>query len=61
MIGRIPRFLAISVVALLWAALGHAQNSISAAEAKDHVGESCRRCGHVVARLVRTACRGAKL
>jgi hypothetical protein len=47
MICHKTRPLAIPVVVVLWAALGLAQTSISAAEAKNHVGEraNCLRGG----------------
>ena len=41
------RALAIPIVVFLWAAFGLAQTSISAAEAKDHVGEKATVCGEV--------------
>jgi hypothetical protein len=58
MICRKPRLLVILVVALLCAALGHAQNSISAAEAKDHVGETATVCGDVVSTHYAARSRG---
>jgi hypothetical protein len=48
MMGRKTRILAVLVVGVLWATQGHAQNSISAAEAKNHVGEKATVCGEVV-------------
>ena len=47
MICHKTRALAILVVVVLWAALGLAQTSISAAEAKNHVGERATVCGEV--------------
>ena len=41
------RALVIPVVIVLLAALGQTQNSISAAEAKNHVGERATVCGEV--------------
>jgi hypothetical protein len=41
------RALVIPFVIVLWAALGLAQTSISAAEAKNHVGERATVCGDV--------------
>ena len=47
MICHKTRAFAIPVVVVLWAALGLAQTSISAAEAKNHVGERATVCGEV--------------
>ena len=47
MICHKKRALAIPVVVVLWAALGLAQTSISAAEAKNHIGERATVCGEV--------------
>jgi DNA/RNA endonuclease YhcR with UshA esterase domain len=47
MICRKTRALVIPAVVVLWAALGLAQTSISAAEAKNHVGERATVCGEV--------------
>jgi DNA/RNA endonuclease YhcR with UshA esterase domain len=41
------RIIAVGVFAVLWATLVNAQNSISAAEAKSHVGEKTTVCGEV--------------
>jgi hypothetical protein len=41
------RIVAVLVVAVLWATQGLAQISISAAEAKNHVGEKATVCGEV--------------
>ena len=38
---------AVAAVALLWCALTYAQKSISAREAKDHVGQKATVCGKV--------------
>lgn len=42
------RRLAVPVALVLLATLGHTQSSISAAEAKDHIGERQTVCGQVV-------------
>lgn len=47
MICHKTRAFAILVVVVLWAAMGLAQNSISTAEAKNHVGEKATVCGEV--------------
>jgi hypothetical protein len=47
MICHKTRALVIPAVVVLWAALGLAQTSISAAEAKNHVGERATVCGEV--------------
>ena len=47
MICHKTRAFAIPVVVVLWAALGLAQTSISAAEAKNHIGERATVCGEV--------------
>ena len=59
MIHHKPRLLVIPAVAVLWASLGHAQNSISAAEAKDHVGEQATVCGDVVSTHYAARSRGS--
>jgi DNA/RNA endonuclease YhcR with UshA esterase domain len=51
-------FLKIPIVALLWATLAHAQNSISPAEAKDHVGDNATVCGEVVSTHYAAKTRG---
>jgi hypothetical protein len=48
MIWSKTKALAIPIVVVLFAALGHAQTSISAAEAKNHLGERATVCGDVV-------------
>jgi DNA/RNA endonuclease YhcR with UshA esterase domain len=48
MICRQIRISVTLVVVVLWSAIGHAQASISAAEAKDHVGEKATICGEVI-------------
>jgi hypothetical protein len=48
MMCRRTRILAVLAVSVLWATQGHAQNSISAPEAKKHVGEKATVCGEVV-------------
>jgi hypothetical protein len=40
--------ISVTLVVVLWSAIGHAQASISAAEAKDHVGEKATICGEVI-------------
>jgi len=52
------RILAFPVVAMLWASLGHAQTSISAAEAKNHVGEKAVVCGKVASAHYASKSRG---
>ena len=47
MICRKTRALVIPAVVVLWAALGLAQTSVSAAEAKNHIGERATVCGEV--------------
>jgi hypothetical protein len=46
------------VVVVLWSAIGHAQASISAAEAKDHVGEKATICGEVMSTHYAARSRG---
>lgn len=58
MIYRKSRIVAISVVAILWATLSLAQNSISAAEAKNHVGEKATVCGQVASTHYAATSRG---
>jgi hypothetical protein len=58
MIYRKWRVVAIPVVAVLWATLGLAQNSISAAEAKNHVGERATVCGEVASTHYAARSRG---
>jgi len=48
----------IPVVVVLWAALGNAQTSISAAEAKNHVGERATVCGEVASTHYAARSRG---
>ena len=52
------RIVAVLVLGLLWATLGYAQNSISAAEAKNHVGERTTVCGEVVSTHYAARSRG---
>jgi hypothetical protein len=47
MICHKARAFAIPIVVVVWAALGLAQTSISATEAKNHVGERATVCGEV--------------
>ena len=58
MIYRKLRLLAILALSVAWAALGHAQVSISAAEAKDHVGEKATVCGEVASTHYAARSRG---
>ncbi|MGA2359649.1 MAG: hypothetical protein ABSF66_11655 [Terriglobales bacterium] len=58
MICRRWRIVAIWVVAVLWATPGIAQNSISAAEAKNHVGEKATVCGEVASTHYAARSRG---
>jgi hypothetical protein len=46
-------------VGLLWGTLGNAQKSISAAEAKTHVGERATVCGDVVSTRYAARSRGS--
>ena len=52
------RALVIPFVIVLWAALGLAQTSISAAEAKNHVGEKATVCGEVAGTHYAATSRG---
>ena len=52
------RALLIPFVIVLWAALGLAQTSISAAEAKNHVGERATVCGEVASTHYAASSRG---
>lgn len=58
MIYRKPRILAIFVGTVLWAMLGHAQSLISAAEAKNHLGEKGTVCGRVASTHYAVRSRG---
>jgi hypothetical protein len=58
MICHKPRAFAVPVVVILWAALGYAQTSISAAEAKNHVGERGTVCGEVASTHYAARSRG---
>jgi len=58
MICHKTRASALLVIAVLWAALGHAQTSISAAEAKNHVGERATVCGEVASARYATTSKG---
>jgi len=58
MIYRKWRIIAILVVAVFWATLGLAQNSISAAEAKNHLGEKATVCGEVASTHYAAMSRG---
>lgn len=56
--GHKTRLFAFSVLAVLWTALGYAQTSISATEAKNHVGERAKVCGEVVSTHYAARSRG---
>jgi hypothetical protein len=58
MICHKTRALVIPIVVVLSAALGYAQTSISAAEAKNHVGERGTVCGEVVSTHYAARSRG---
>jgi len=58
MIYRNWRIVAVSVVAVLWATLVCAQSPISAAEAKNHVGEKATVCGEVASTHYAARSRG---
>jgi hypothetical protein len=58
MISRKTRALVIPAVVVLLAALSQAQTSISAAEAKDHVGERATVCGEVASTHYAATSRG---
>jgi hypothetical protein len=58
MICRQTRISVTLVVVVLWSAIGHAQASISAAEAKDHVGEKATICGEVISTHYAARSRG---
>jgi micrococcal nuclease len=58
MICQKTRVLVIAFVIVLWAALGHAQTSISAAEAKNHIGEKATVCGEVASTHYAARSRG---
>src|ERR1700685_1853376 len=53
------RALVIPSVVVLWAALGLAQTSISAADAKNHVGERATVCGEVASTHYAASSRGS--
>jgi hypothetical protein len=53
------RRLVILSVIVLWAALGLAQTSISAADAKNHVGERATVCGEVASTHYAVSSRGS--
>lgn len=48
----------IPLVAVLWVTIAHAQNSISAAEAKNHIGEKATVCGDVASTRYAARSRG---
>ena len=52
------RAFVVPVVVVLWVAVGHAQTSISAAEAKNHVGERGTVCGEVASTHYAARSRG---
>jgi hypothetical protein len=53
-----PRLLIVPLTVVLWASLGHGQASISAAEAKNHVGKSATVCGDVASTHFAARTRG---
>ncbi len=52
------RVFVVLVVVVVWAALSYAQTSISASEAKNHVGERATVCGEVVSTHYAARSRG---
>ncbi|SRR6266852_5433177 len=58
MISYKTRAFVVPVFVVLWAALGHAQTSISAVDAKNHVGEKATVCGNVASTHYATRSRG---
>jgi DNA/RNA endonuclease YhcR with UshA esterase domain len=50
--------ISVTLVVVLWSAIGQAQASISAAEAKDHVGEKATMCGEVISTHYAARSRG---
>ena len=58
MICRKKRAFVILAIAVLWAGLGYAQTPISAAEAKNHVGEKATVCGQVASTHYAASTRG---
>lgn len=58
MICHKTRAFVVPVVVVLWVAIGYAQTSISAAEAKNHVGERGTVCGQVVSTHYAARSRG---
>jgi len=58
MISRKPIASTILVVSILWATLVSAQNSITAAEAKNHIGEKATVCGQVASTHYAATSRG---
>jgi hypothetical protein len=58
MISRKTRALVIPTVIVLLAGLGYTQTSISAAEAKNHVGERATVCGEVASTRYAARTRG---
>ncbi len=58
MICRKCKIVAVLVAAVCWATLGYTQTSISALEAKKHVGEKATVCGDVVGAHYAASTRG---
>ncbi len=58
MICHKTRAFVVPAVVVLWVAIGYAQSSISAAEAKNHVGERGTVCGAVASTHYATRSRG---
>jgi len=58
MICRKWKIVAVLIVVVLWATLVPAQNPISAAEAKNHVGEKATVCGEVASTHYAARSRG---
>jgi len=58
MVSRRKRILAALVAFVLWSTLGYAQGSISAVEAKNHVGEKATVCGEVASTRYAARSRG---
>lgn len=58
MICRRTGILAVLVAGVLWSTQGYTQNSISAADAKNHVGQKATVCGDVVSTHFAARSRG---
>jgi hypothetical protein len=55
--GRVQAICATAITLLLWASTGQAQ-TLTAAQAKSHIGESATVCGKVVGEKTATSSRG---